>query len=154
MASHNAAETNKNNEKTSDDQSGQRQDNGGFGRPDSGTAADPAAVGGTEGAPDGAAIGAAEGATEVLRVYHLSRGYERLVEKLSGPGARAVVTGSYSDAVHVFDSGDAAVSSLAASSHLGAASGVERAASSGCWPRGRSTLGVFRIVASCVEWSY
>ena len=27
---------------------------------------------------------AAEGETEVLRVYHLDRGYERLEEKLSG----------------------------------------------------------------------
>jgi UDP-N-acetylglucosamine 1-carboxyvinyltransferase len=30
---------------------------------------------------------AAEGETEVLRVYHLDRGYERLEEKLSGVGA-------------------------------------------------------------------
>ena len=30
---------------------------------------------------------AAEGATEVLRVYHLDRGYERLDEKLRGLGA-------------------------------------------------------------------
>jgi UDP-N-acetylglucosamine 1-carboxyvinyltransferase len=31
---------------------------------------------------------AAEGETEVLRVYHLDRGYERIEEKLSGIGAR------------------------------------------------------------------
>jgi len=31
---------------------------------------------------------AAEGMTEVLRIYHLDRGYERLVEKLHGLGAR------------------------------------------------------------------
>ena len=31
---------------------------------------------------------AAQGTTEVLRVYHLDRGYARLVEKLSGLGAR------------------------------------------------------------------
>jgi UDP-N-acetylglucosamine 1-carboxyvinyltransferase len=31
---------------------------------------------------------AAAGATEVLRVYHLDRGYARLVEKLSALGAR------------------------------------------------------------------
>jgi UDP-N-acetylglucosamine 1-carboxyvinyltransferase len=31
---------------------------------------------------------AAEGVTEVSRVYHLDRGYERLEEKLSGLGAR------------------------------------------------------------------
>jgi UDP-N-acetylglucosamine 1-carboxyvinyltransferase len=30
---------------------------------------------------------AAEGETEVLRVYHLDRGYERLEEKLSAAGA-------------------------------------------------------------------
>ena len=30
---------------------------------------------------------AAEGETEVLRVYHLDRGYERLEEKLSAVGA-------------------------------------------------------------------
>ena len=30
---------------------------------------------------------AAEGVTEVSRVYHLDRGYERLEEKLSGVGA-------------------------------------------------------------------
>ena len=30
---------------------------------------------------------AAEGETEVLRVYHLDRGYERLEEKLQGVGA-------------------------------------------------------------------
>lgn len=30
---------------------------------------------------------AAEGETQVLRVYHLDRGYERLEEKLSGVGA-------------------------------------------------------------------
>ena len=30
---------------------------------------------------------AAEGRTEVLRVYHLDRGYERLEEKLSAVGA-------------------------------------------------------------------
>jgi UDP-N-acetylglucosamine 1-carboxyvinyltransferase len=30
---------------------------------------------------------AAEGDTEVLRVYHLDRGYERLEEKLSAVGA-------------------------------------------------------------------
>jgi UDP-N-acetylglucosamine 1-carboxyvinyltransferase len=30
---------------------------------------------------------AAEGETEVLRVYHLVRGYERLEEKLSAVGA-------------------------------------------------------------------
>jgi UDP-N-acetylglucosamine 1-carboxyvinyltransferase len=30
---------------------------------------------------------AAEGQTEVLRVYHLDRGYERLEEKLSAVGA-------------------------------------------------------------------
>jgi UDP-N-acetylglucosamine 1-carboxyvinyltransferase len=30
---------------------------------------------------------AAEGETEVLRIYHLDRGYERLEEKLSGVGA-------------------------------------------------------------------
>jgi UDP-N-acetylglucosamine 1-carboxyvinyltransferase len=29
----------------------------------------------------------AEGETEVLRVYHLDRGYERLEEKLAGVGA-------------------------------------------------------------------
>jgi UDP-N-acetylglucosamine 1-carboxyvinyltransferase len=31
---------------------------------------------------------AAEGVTEVSRVYHLDRGYERLEEKLSGVGAK------------------------------------------------------------------
>lgn len=31
---------------------------------------------------------AAEGLTEVLRIYHLDRGYERLVQKLQGVGAR------------------------------------------------------------------
>ena len=31
---------------------------------------------------------AAEGETRVNRVYHLDRGYERLVEKLSGVGAK------------------------------------------------------------------
>jgi UDP-N-acetylglucosamine 1-carboxyvinyltransferase len=31
---------------------------------------------------------AAEGVTEISRVYHLDRGYERLVEKLQGAGAR------------------------------------------------------------------
>ena len=31
---------------------------------------------------------AAEGDTEVLRVYHLDRGYERLEEKLSAVGAQ------------------------------------------------------------------
>jgi UDP-N-acetylglucosamine 1-carboxyvinyltransferase len=31
---------------------------------------------------------AAEQETEVLRVYHLDRGYERIEEKLSGIGAR------------------------------------------------------------------
>jgi UDP-N-acetylglucosamine 1-carboxyvinyltransferase len=31
---------------------------------------------------------AAEHETEVLRVYHLDRGYERIEEKLSGLGAR------------------------------------------------------------------
>jgi UDP-N-acetylglucosamine 1-carboxyvinyltransferase len=31
---------------------------------------------------------AAEGETSVNRVYHLDRGYERLVEKLSGVGAK------------------------------------------------------------------
>jgi UDP-N-acetylglucosamine 1-carboxyvinyltransferase len=31
---------------------------------------------------------AAEGDTEVLRVYHLDRGYERLEEKLSAVGAK------------------------------------------------------------------
>ena len=31
---------------------------------------------------------AAEGRTEILRLYHLDRGYERLVEKLEGVGAR------------------------------------------------------------------
>ncbi|MEW6220813.1 MAG: UDP-N-acetylglucosamine 1-carboxyvinyltransferase [Thermodesulfobacteriota bacterium] len=31
---------------------------------------------------------AAQGTTEVLRIYHLERGYERLVDKLSGLGAR------------------------------------------------------------------
>ena len=31
---------------------------------------------------------AAEGETEVLRVYHLDRGYERLEEKLPAPSAR------------------------------------------------------------------
>ena len=31
---------------------------------------------------------AAEGVTEILRLYHLDRGYERLVEKLQGLGAR------------------------------------------------------------------
>ena len=30
---------------------------------------------------------AAEGTTEVLRVYHLDRGYERIEEKLRGLGA-------------------------------------------------------------------
>ena len=30
---------------------------------------------------------AAEGETEVLRVYHLDRGYERLEDKLGGVGA-------------------------------------------------------------------
>ena len=29
---------------------------------------------------------AAQGTTEVLRVYHLDRGYAQLVEKLVGPG--------------------------------------------------------------------
>ena len=29
---------------------------------------------------------AAEGTTEVLRVYHLDRGYERIEEKLAGSG--------------------------------------------------------------------
>ena len=31
---------------------------------------------------------AAQGTTEVLRVYHLDRGYAQLVEKLSALGAR------------------------------------------------------------------
>jgi UDP-N-acetylglucosamine 1-carboxyvinyltransferase len=31
---------------------------------------------------------AARGTTEVLRLYHLDRGYERLEEKLGGLGAR------------------------------------------------------------------
>ncbi|MDE0717927.1 MAG: UDP-N-acetylglucosamine 1-carboxyvinyltransferase, partial [Rhodospirillaceae bacterium] len=31
---------------------------------------------------------AAEGETTINRVYHLDRGYERLVEKLTGCGAR------------------------------------------------------------------
>jgi UDP-N-acetylglucosamine 1-carboxyvinyltransferase len=31
---------------------------------------------------------AAEGVTEVSRVYHLDRGYERIEEKLSGVGAK------------------------------------------------------------------
>ncbi|HEY6973088.1 MAG TPA: hypothetical protein VI359_02165, partial [Nitrospiraceae bacterium] len=31
---------------------------------------------------------AAEGVTEVLRVYHLDRGYERIEEKLRGLGAK------------------------------------------------------------------
>ena len=31
---------------------------------------------------------AAEGITEVLRIYHLDRGYENLVGKLRGVGAR------------------------------------------------------------------
>ena len=31
---------------------------------------------------------AAEGTTEVLRVYHLDRGYERIEKKLNGLGAR------------------------------------------------------------------
>jgi len=31
---------------------------------------------------------AAEGATEVLRVYHLDRGYQRIEEKLQALGAR------------------------------------------------------------------
>jgi UDP-N-acetylglucosamine 1-carboxyvinyltransferase len=30
---------------------------------------------------------AAEGTTEILRVYHLDRGYERMEEKLRGLGA-------------------------------------------------------------------
>ena len=33
---------------------------------------------------------AAEGVTEVLRLYHLDRGYEKLVEKLSGLGAQVL----------------------------------------------------------------
>ena len=31
---------------------------------------------------------AAEGQTKVSRVYHLDRGYEKLVQKLSGVGAK------------------------------------------------------------------
>ena len=30
----------------------------------------------------------AEGVTEISRVYHLDRGYERIEEKLSGAGAK------------------------------------------------------------------
>jgi UDP-N-acetylglucosamine 1-carboxyvinyltransferase len=33
---------------------------------------------------------AAEGTTEILRVYHLDRGYERMEEKLLGLGAKIV----------------------------------------------------------------
>jgi len=38
-------------------------------------------------AAEPAAAGAAEGTTEILRVYHLDRGYERMEEKLRGLGA-------------------------------------------------------------------
>jgi UDP-N-acetylglucosamine 1-carboxyvinyltransferase len=45
---------------------------------------------------------AAEGTTEILRVYHLDRGYERMEEKLRGLGATISrhKEGTASDEIH------------------------------------------------------
>ena len=59
---------------------------GGLGVLPSGATASYAAAPGPADSTDALAL-AAEGETEVLRVYHLDRGYERLEDKLSAVGA-------------------------------------------------------------------